>query len=103
MSKAILYDATKCIGCKQCEVACAERNKLPYDDAIAAEQQHLAELDDRARLALDPVDPDHVLRGNPILFAAGFNDCEHRSSLVFGPGARKSSGPASFSRFVVCF
>ena len=38
MSKAILYDATLCIDCKACEQACAERNKLPYDDAIAAEQ-----------------------------------------------------------------
>lgn len=37
MSKALLYDATMCIGCKQCEVACAEQNKLPYDDKIAAE------------------------------------------------------------------
>jgi len=37
MSKAILYDATLCIGCKQCEQACAEENKLPYDDKIAAE------------------------------------------------------------------
>jgi formate dehydrogenase iron-sulfur subunit len=39
MSKALLYDATICIGCKQCEVACAEQNKLPYDDTIAAEQR----------------------------------------------------------------
>jgi formate dehydrogenase iron-sulfur subunit len=38
MSKAILYDATLCIGCKACEQGCAERNKLPYNDAIAAEQ-----------------------------------------------------------------
>jgi formate dehydrogenase iron-sulfur subunit len=38
MSKALLYDATVCIGCKQCEVACAEKNKLRYDDAVAAEQ-----------------------------------------------------------------
>jgi len=37
MSKAILYDATMCIGCKQCEQACATQNGLPYDDAIAAE------------------------------------------------------------------
>jgi formate dehydrogenase iron-sulfur subunit len=37
MSKALLYDATLCIGCKQCEQACAEENKLPYDDKIAAE------------------------------------------------------------------
>ena len=35
MSKALLYDATVCIGCKQCEGACAEQNKLPYTDAVA--------------------------------------------------------------------
>ena len=39
MSKALLYDATVCIGCKQCEQACAEKNKLRYDDAVAAEQR----------------------------------------------------------------
>ncbi len=39
MSKALLYDATMCIGCKQCEVACAAENKLPYNDGIAAEQK----------------------------------------------------------------
>lgn len=38
MSKAILYDATMCIGCKQCEAGCAQQNKLPYDDKVAAEQ-----------------------------------------------------------------
>ncbi|MDR3764810.1 MAG: 4Fe-4S dicluster domain-containing protein [Acidobacteriota bacterium] len=37
MSKAILYDATMCIGCKQCEDACAKQNQLPYDDKVAAE------------------------------------------------------------------
>jgi formate dehydrogenase iron-sulfur subunit len=37
MSKALLYDATMCIGCKQCEQACAKENKLPYDDTVAAE------------------------------------------------------------------
>ena len=37
MSKALLYDATMCIGCKQCEGACAQQNKLPYDDTVAAE------------------------------------------------------------------
>src|SRR6266540_1127761 len=35
MSKAILYDATLCIGCKQCEQACADKNKLPYNDTVA--------------------------------------------------------------------
>jgi formate dehydrogenase iron-sulfur subunit len=37
MSKALLYDATVCIGCKQCEQACAQKNKLRYDDTVAAE------------------------------------------------------------------
>jgi formate dehydrogenase iron-sulfur subunit len=39
MSKALLYDATLCIGCKQCEQACAETNKLPYSEAVAEEAQ----------------------------------------------------------------
>ncbi len=42
MSKGILYDATLCIDCKRCEAACAERNGLPYNDAIAAEQKQSA-------------------------------------------------------------
>jgi len=39
MSKALLYDATLCIGCKQCEGACAEQNKLNYDEKVAAEDK----------------------------------------------------------------
>jgi formate dehydrogenase iron-sulfur subunit len=39
MSKALLYDSTICIGCKQCEQACAAQNGLPYSDAIAAEDR----------------------------------------------------------------
>ncbi|MFZ0806861.1 MAG: 4Fe-4S dicluster domain-containing protein [Candidatus Sulfotelmatobacter sp.] len=39
MSKALLYDSTLCIGCKQCEQACATQNKLPYNDGIAAEEK----------------------------------------------------------------
>ena len=39
MSKALLYDATLCIGCKQCEQACAEKNKLLYDEAVAGEER----------------------------------------------------------------
>ncbi len=37
MSKALLYDASLCIGCKACEQACAEHNRLPYDEKVAAE------------------------------------------------------------------
>ncbi len=39
MSKALLYDATVCIGCKQCEQACADKNKLRYDQTVAAEER----------------------------------------------------------------
>lgn len=39
MAFAILFDSTKCIGCRQCESACAQRWKLPYDDTIASEEK----------------------------------------------------------------
>ena len=39
MSKALLYDATACIGCKACEQACAEQNKLPYTKEVADEER----------------------------------------------------------------
>src|ERR1700758_1134354 len=39
MSKALLYDASMCIGCKQCEQACATQNNLAYDETIAAEER----------------------------------------------------------------
>src|SRR3974390_1832219 len=39
MSKALLYDATLCNDCKQCEAACAEKNQLRYDDSVAAEDR----------------------------------------------------------------
>lgn len=34
MVKAVLYDATLCVGCLECERGCAKQNKLPYDDSI---------------------------------------------------------------------
>jgi formate dehydrogenase iron-sulfur subunit len=43
MSKALLYDATKCVGCKQCEAGCATQNGLPYDDKMAAQEYQSAE------------------------------------------------------------
>ena len=39
MSKALLYDATLCIGCKACEQACADQNKLPYSAEVGAEEK----------------------------------------------------------------
>jgi formate dehydrogenase iron-sulfur subunit len=38
MAKGLLYDATQCIACLECEKACATQNKLPYDDKISAEK-----------------------------------------------------------------
>jgi formate dehydrogenase iron-sulfur subunit len=43
MSKAILYDATRCIGCKLCEQACAERWGHRYDETVAAQEKLSAE------------------------------------------------------------
>jgi formate dehydrogenase iron-sulfur subunit len=31
MSKAVLYDANKCIGCRACQIACKQWNELPDD------------------------------------------------------------------------
>jgi formate dehydrogenase iron-sulfur subunit len=39
MTKALLFDATLCIGCKSCEEGCAQQNGLPYDEKIAEEKQ----------------------------------------------------------------
>src|SRR6266508_4055516 len=57
-------------------------------DVVAAHDQHLAELDDLARVALDLGDLQHVLGGDAVLLAAGFDVCEHLSVLVFDSGAR---------------
>jgi len=38
MSKALLYDATLCIGCRRCEAACAAQNGLPYNEAHPASE-----------------------------------------------------------------
>lgn len=37
--KAILYDATLCVGCLQCEEGCAKQNDLQYDERVAAEKK----------------------------------------------------------------
>ncbi len=39
MSYAILFDSTKCIGCRACENACAEKWGNPYNDQIAAQEK----------------------------------------------------------------
>ena len=36
----ILYDATLCIGCKACEVACKSANQMPMDHASGIEELH---------------------------------------------------------------
>jgi formate dehydrogenase iron-sulfur subunit len=39
MAKAILYDSTLCVGCRECERACATKWGLPYDDNISKEEK----------------------------------------------------------------
>ncbi len=39
MAKAILYDSTLCVGCRECEGACARRWRLPYSDRVASEER----------------------------------------------------------------
>jgi formate dehydrogenase iron-sulfur subunit len=39
MANAVLYDSTLCVGCRECERACAERWKLPWNDKVAAEEK----------------------------------------------------------------
>ena len=36
MARAILYDSTRCVGCRECEKACSGRWGLEYNDQIAA-------------------------------------------------------------------
>ncbi len=52
--------------------------------AVAADDQNLAEFDDFTGFALDLVDLEHILGGNPVLLATGFEDREHLFFLVFG-------------------
>jgi len=39
MAKALLYDATLCIGCLECERGCAKQNNLPYNDSIEKQKK----------------------------------------------------------------
>lgn len=39
MAYAMLFDSTKCIGCRNCESACAEKWGNPYNERIAAEEK----------------------------------------------------------------
>ncbi len=39
MAYAILFDSTKCVGCRACETACAEKWGNPYNEKIAAEEK----------------------------------------------------------------
>jgi hypothetical protein len=45
--------------------------------AVTADDQHLAELDDLAQLALQPGDLEHIFGGDPVLLAARLEDREH--------------------------
>jgi len=44
MARAILYDSTLCIGCRECEKGCAAKWGLPYDDNIGKEEKLSAHM-----------------------------------------------------------
>src|SRR4051812_45487472 len=67
---------------------------------VAAQHDDVADLHDRARLALDALDLEDLILGDPVLLAAGFNDCEHRFFPRSIP-ALGISGPAFSSRIVL--
>src|SRR5215471_20257283 len=71
---------------------------LTQGDVVAAHQELAALLDDLAGSTLDLVDLEHVLGGDAVLFAAGSDDCEHRSRPRVRCRRSDQSGPASFSR-----
>jgi len=37
--RAILYDSTQCIGCRQCEEACSKKWGLPYNEKISTSEE----------------------------------------------------------------
>src|SRR6202022_520195 len=51
---------------------CAEHRR------ISAEQENFAKLHDRADIAVDLANLEHIIRNDAVLPAAGFDDCEHR-------------------------
>ena len=97
MSKAILYDATLCVDCKLCEKACSERNRLPYDDSIAAEQKLSAH---KFNVVLDKVQDGKFMR----LFCM---NCEEPTCASVCPVAalqKTKAGPVTYdaSRCIGC-
>src|SRR5689334_7316210 len=49
----------------------------PDHRALAADHQHLAELDRAAGLALEPLDDKDLVLGDAVLLAAGLDHCVH--------------------------
>ncbi len=71
--------------------------------AVAADHQHLAEFNHLAGLGRDAVDPDDIFRGDAVLLAARFDDCEHLSFLRVRTPMLGPDGPDRLfvSRFIV--
>lgn len=39
MARALLFDSTMCVGCRECESACARKWGNPYNDAVAQQEK----------------------------------------------------------------
>src|ERR1051325_7776595 len=69
-----------------------EERRAGRDIGAVADQQHLAELDRRARLAVELLDGDHIVLGDRVLLAAGADHCKHDGTDI-GWRARRGKSP----------
>ena len=69
-------------------------------DILATKEQHFGKLHNLTGFALDLIDLDDVLGGDPVLLAAGLVDREHGSALVdFRAATGQNNGPCAFTRY----
>src|ERR1051326_3480691 len=69
-----------------------EERRAGRDIGPVADQQHFAEFDRRARLAVELLDGDHIVLGDRVLLAAGADHCKHDGTDI-GWRARRGKPP----------
>ncbi|HUJ26539.1 MAG TPA: hydrogenase 2 operon protein HybA [Myxococcales bacterium] len=98
-SKGMLYDSTRCIGCKACVVACREANNLPpaQSDGLHDVQQELnGTTKNVIKLYKDPDDPS--------VFAFMKQQCMHcvdpacTSACMLGALKKTAEGPVTYDK-----